>query len=260
MRQRTALLLAFAAFALPGLVQAANHNVSVGPGNNFSPANVSISVGDTVIWTRLGGTHNVRADDDSFGNAASSSWTTFSHTFSGAGSFEYYCEVHSAANSNAMNGTVVVTGGGGNAGTLQFSTASTSVNENAGTRVITVTRTGGDNGPVSVNYETVNGSATFANDYTQTNGTLNWADNDDNNKTFAVPITNDSVEEPAQSFVVRLTSPGGGATLGGNDEITVTINDDDTPTGGPVSIRFTSATAYRDHEPCATTKIGRAHV
>ncbi len=49
MRQRTALLLAFAAFALPGLVQAANHNVSVGPGNNFSPANVSISVGDTVI-------------------------------------------------------------------------------------------------------------------------------------------------------------------------------------------------------------------
>ena len=243
MRQRTALLLAFAAFALPGLVQAANHNVSVGPGNNFSPANVSISVGDTVIWTRLGGTHNVRADDDSFGNAASSSWTTFSHTFSGAGSFEYYCEVHSAANSNAMNGTVVVTGGGGNAGTLQFSTASTSVNENAGTRVITVTRTGGDNGPVSVNYETVNGSATFANDYTQTNGTLNWADNDDNNKTFAVPITNDSVEEPAQSFVVRLTSPGGGATLGGNDEITVTINDDDTPTGGPGSIRFTSATA-----------------
>ena len=254
MRNRTALLLALAFLAAPTLSQATDHNVSVGPGNNFSPATVNIAVGDRVIWTRLGGTHNVHADDDTWGNVASSSWTTFEHTFNAAGSFEYYCEVHSSANGSAMNGTVVVTGGGGgNPGTLQFSTASTSVNEGAGSKTITVTRTGGDNGPVSVNYETVNGSATFANDYTQTNGTLNWADNDDNNKTFVVPITNDTVEEPAQSFVVRLTSPGGGATLGGNDEITVTINDDDAPAGGPGTIRFTSATASVSESQASVT-------
>lgn len=243
MRHRTALLLALAAFAAPGLSQAANHNVSVGPGNNFSPSTVSIAVGDTVIWTRLGGTHNVRADDDTFGNAPSSSWTTFSHTFNSAGSFQYYCEVHSSASGNAMNGVVNVATGGGNPGTLQFNAGSTSVNENAGTKTFTVTRTGGDDGPVSVDYETVNGSATFPTDYTQTNDRLNWADNDDNPKTFTVPIVNDAIEEPSQSFSVQLVNALGGATIGGNNDIVVTINDDDAPSGSPGNIRFTSATA-----------------
>ncbi len=141
-----------------------------------------------------------------------------------------------------MFGTVIVTGGGGgSAGTLQFSTGSTSVGENAGTKTFTVTRTGGDDGPVSVDYETVNGSATFPGDYIQTNDTLNWADNDDNPKTFTVPIVNDSVEEPNQSFSVQLVNPLGGATIGTNNDITVTINDDDAPSGSPGTIRFTSA-------------------
>lgn len=257
MRHRIALLFALALLATPILVQAADHNVSVGPGNAFSPQTVNIGVGDRVIWTRLGGTHNVNSDNGLFGNALSSSWSTHTVTFGGAGTFGYHCEAHGSPGSG-MFGTVVVTGGGGNPGSLQFSTASTSVNENAGSKTLTVTRTGGDDGAVSVNYETVNGSATFANDYTQTNGTLNWADNDDNSKTIVVPITNDGVEEPAQSFVVRLTSPGGGATLGGNDEITVTINDDDTPTGGPGSIRFTSVTAtVSEGQPSVTLTAER---
>lgn len=71
-----------------------------------------------------------------------------------------------------------------------------------------MTRTGGDDGPVSVSYETVDGSATFPTDYIKTNNVLNWADNDDNNKTFQVPIVNDSIEEPSQSFI-RLSNPGG---------------------------------------------------
>lgn len=244
MRQRTALLLALAILAVPQLLEAVDHQVAVGPGNAFSPATININVGDRVIWSRLGGTHNVQADDGSFGNAASSSWSTFPVTFSAAGTFEYFCEVHSAANLNAMNGTVIVTGGGGGTpGVLQFSTNNTSAAENGGNKTITVTRTGGDDGPVSVSYETVDGSATFPTDYIQTNNILNWADNDDNNKTFQVPIVNDSIEEPSQSFTIRLSSPGGGATLGTNQVITVTINDDDAPSGSPGTIRFTSASA-----------------
>ena len=165
-------------------------------------------------------------------------------TFSAAGTFEYFCEVHSAANLNTMNGTVIVTGGGGGTpGVLQFSTGNTSAAENGGNKTITVTRTGGDDGPVSVSYETVDGSATFPTDYIQTNNLLNWADNDDNNKTFQVPIVNDSIEEPSQSFTIRLSNPGGGATLGTNQVIVVTINDDDAPSGSPGTIRFTSASA-----------------
>lgn len=256
MRQRLlsfALLLAALTGAQPA--SSAIVPISVGPGNAFSPKTPTINVGDTVRWTLIGGTHNVNSDSGLFRSGApSSNWPApFDFQFNSAGTFGYHCEQHGSPGS-AMFGTITVVGGGGGAaGTLQFSTASTSVNEGAGSKTITVTRTGGDNGPVSVNYETVNGSATFANDYTQTNGTLNWADNDDNNKTFVVPITNDAVEEPAQSFVVRLTSPGGGATLGGNDEITVTINDDDAPAGGPGTIRFTSATASVSESQASVT-------
>ena len=45
--------------AVLGLSAAAtNHQVQVGS-NFFSPAVLSISVGDTVTWTQVSGTHNV---------------------------------------------------------------------------------------------------------------------------------------------------------------------------------------------------------
>ncbi|MEO8276202.1 MAG: Calx-beta domain-containing protein [Thermoanaerobaculia bacterium] len=244
MRFRFATAAALVALlSLPGVSLATTHNVTVGPGLTFSPATVNITAGDEVIWTRAGGTHSVTADNGSFGNVPSSSWTTFSHTFGAAGTFEYFCEVHSSANGSAMNGTVIVApgGGGGSPGTLQFSAATTSVGEAAGTKSITVTRTGGDNGAVSVGYETANGSATFGSDYTQTNGTLNWAANDDTNRTIVVPILNDTAEESNETFTVHLQSPTGGATLGSPSTITVTINDNDAPSGGAGTIRWTTA-------------------
>ena len=245
MRHRSVLLLAVALLAAPTLTSAAIVPIAVGPGNTFSPKTPTINVGDTVRWTLMGGSHNVNSDTGLFrsGNV-STSWGPFEFTFNSAGTFGYHCEAHGAAGF-AMFGTITVAGGGGGTpGSLQFSVGSTSVNENAGTKTITVTRSGGDDGPVSVNYETVDGSATFPGDYTQTNGTLNWSDNDDANKTFVVPIVNDGAQEPNQSFTIQLLSPGGGAILGGNDVITVTINDDDDPTpGSPGTIRFVAASA-----------------
>lgn len=245
MRTRTVFLLALlAALALPRLAPAANHAVSVGPGTNpgFSPQNVNINVGDTVIWTLMGGTHSVTADDDSFERTASSSWTTFSQTFNSAGTVGYHCSVHGSPGAG-MHGTINVAGGGGGAGSLQFSSGSSSVGEGAGSKTITVTRTSSDNGAVSVQYGTSNGSATAGSDYTTTSGTLNWADNDDNPKTFSVPITDDSAEESNETIHLALSSPTGGATIGSPSSHTLTINDNDTPTGGPGTIRFTGATA-----------------
>src|SRR5205085_517991 len=51
-------------------------------------------------------------------------------------------------------------------GTLQFSNTAYSINENGGTATITVTRTGGSGGSVTVNYATSNGTATAGSDYT----------------------------------------------------------------------------------------------
>ncbi len=81
--------------------------------NQFVPASITINVGDTVIWRRINGFHNVRADDDSFrlgeaGGAPGSTWTEVSHTFTTVGTVLYYCEVHGATGGNGMAGQVIV--------------------------------------------------------------------------------------------------------------------------------------------------------
>ncbi len=247
MRKRPCLLLFVLAVAMTlastSPASAATVHIAVGPGNSFSPKTPTINVNDTVTWTLAGGSHNVNADGGLFRSGeVSSSWSPYSFKFTSPGTFGYHCELHGSPGS-AMFGTISVVAGG-NPGTLQFNTASTPAAENGGNKTITVTRTGGDDGPVSVEYETVDGSATQPTDYTQTNDTLTWADNDDNSKTFQVPIINDGTEEPSQSFTIRLSNPGGGAILGDNHTITVTINDDDEPSGGGAgTIRFTTTSA-----------------
>ncbi len=76
--------------------------------NEFVPATVTINLGEMVTWTRVEGFHNIVADDGSWGNEPGGDWVTFSHTFETAGTFEYYCEIHSSPDGDSMNGTVVV--------------------------------------------------------------------------------------------------------------------------------------------------------
>lgn len=76
--------------------------------NQFVPNSVTIHPGDTVVWMRTEGFHNVRADDGSFGNTPGATWATFSHTFSSAGTVRYYCEVHGRPGGVGMSGVVIV--------------------------------------------------------------------------------------------------------------------------------------------------------
>ena len=116
-------------------------------------------------------------------------------------------------------------------GTLQFSSATYNVNESGGSALITVTRTGGSGGAVGVSYATSNGTAIAGSDYTATSGTLSWANGDAANKTFTIPITNDTLDESNETFTITLSNPTGGATLGSPSTGTVTIVDNDaTPT------------------------------
>lgn len=62
----------------------------------FSPSEITIKVGDTVIWTNYDFIpHTVTSDfgeelnSDTFGKEE-----TYSHTFNKAGTFNYYCAVH----------------------------------------------------------------------------------------------------------------------------------------------------------------------
>ena len=71
----------------------------------FSPAEVTVAVGDTVTWTNNDSAgHDVTADSFSSGDPGGlAEGDTFEHTFEEAGSFDYVCTVHPG-----MEGTVVV--------------------------------------------------------------------------------------------------------------------------------------------------------
>ena len=225
----------------------------------FNPQNVTIQVGDTVRWTSLGGHHNVRANDGSFrcangcdgeggnGTPANNLWMV-TRTFTQAGTVGYYCELHGGPTGLGMAGTITVQGSGGGGeqrGSLSFTAGSFSVAEGAGSRTVTVRRTGGDDGAVSVAYATANGSAGAGTDYTARSGTLSWADGDDDTKSFSVPILDDGAVEGSETVNLTLSSPGGGAALGSPATATLTITDNDSGGGGgvpaaPTNLRATA--------------------
>lgn len=107
-------------------------------------------------------------------------------------------------------------------GELRFQTTNYGVNESAGTVTINVVRVGGSDGTVTVTYSTAPGSATAGSDYTTTSGTLTFAPGV-TQQSFTVPIVPDGIPEPDETFRVVLGTTTGGATLGDDDETTVTI-------------------------------------
>ena len=109
-------------------------------------------------------------------------------------------------------------------GTLSFSPLTYSVLEDNTNVTVTVTRTSGTDFPVSVVYETINGTA-IGGDYTATLGTLNWADGQGGGKTFTVAINEDTNHESNETISLVLSNPTNGASIGGNG--TITINDDE---------------------------------
>jgi glucose/arabinose dehydrogenase len=113
-----------------------------------------------------------------------------------------------------------------NPGVIALQTSNVSVNENAGTAVINVVRTGGSDGIVRVDYATQAGTATAGSDYTTGTGTLTFADGE-TTKAIVVPIINDSLVESTESFNVTIDNVTGGATLLVPRTATVTIIDDE---------------------------------
>src|SRR5437762_725841 len=82
------------------------------------------------------------------------------------------------------------------AGTLQFSAATYSVDETAGSATIMVTRTGGDVGAASGMVSTSNGTAQAGTDYTAltaVTGLVSFAAGDSVSKSVSVPILDDGL-------------------------------------------------------------------
>ena len=123
------------------------------------------------------------------------------------------------------------------AGVLQFSPVSYTAAENDGSVEVTVERTGGTAGEVSVEYGTLSGTAIGNEDYVPDTASLIFADGD-TSKTITVALVNDTVAEAEESFSLVLSNAQGGASLGApaTTVATVTITDTDTDTVTDTSV------------------------
>jgi plastocyanin len=70
----------------------------------FTPGSVTVHVGDTITWTNNGpSTHTATARGGSFDSRQLKKGQSASHTFTHAGTFAYFCQIHPF-----MHGTIVV--------------------------------------------------------------------------------------------------------------------------------------------------------
>ena len=83
-----------------------------------------------------------------------------------------------------------------------------------GTLVYTVTRSGTTSGSYTVNFATANGSATAGSDYSAASGTLTFAAGE-TSKTINVTTILDNIFEGAETILVNLSAPSGGASITG---------------------------------------------
>lgn len=111
-------------------------------------------------------------------------------------------------------------------GTLSFVDAALSVPESSGSITATVRRTGGTMGDVSVDYATVDETASGGSDYETATGTLDFPDGV-TERDIPLTVLDDSVQEGAETFRISLSNPTGGSVLGDPSEAQVTITDDD---------------------------------
>ena len=99
------------------------------------------------------------------------------------------------------------------------------VHEGEGSVLIGVLRGNDGDFPATVEFTTGNGTARAGQDYAGTNGVLNFAAGE-KVQFFTVPILNDGVKEPDETFLVYLTNVTGGI-LGSPTTATITILDND---------------------------------
>jgi len=215
-----------------GCVGVTNKVVITGSSTAFSPGTITIDAGQPVCWTwnTASVSHNLKADDDSFSSGQPTNHGTFQRTFNTPGTFGYHCQVHGSP-TGGMHGTVTVReadddGGGSGPGTLSIDPAAYTVDESAGTVDLTVTRSGGSDGKVTVKIATGTGSASKGKDFLPRTSVLTWLDGDGAAKTFTVTVKQDTLIEQDESFAVTLTKVTGGATIG-TGGASVTIHDDD---------------------------------
>jgi hypothetical protein len=121
---------------------------------------------------------------------------------------------------------------GTSAGTVAFSTAAVSVAETGPTAILTLTRTGGSTGAITVYYHTMDATAVAGLDYTGATGSVLFAAGETSKQiTFAI-IDDTLFEEDTEMFSVELARACDGAVIGTQSSVSVSITENDLCTSG----------------------------
>ena len=149
---------------------------------------------------------------------------------------------------------------------VQFANTRIEVGEGAGSATFTITLAPLNAFPLTVSYETSDGTASAGSDYTATSASITIPAMA-TSATFSVPVLDDRLDEDAERFTVTLTGTDRGV-LGAAATATVTIIDDDTaPTivsaasntdGNEIVITFSQTIANNNARPADFTVSGVA--
>lgn len=133
---------------------------------------------------------------------------------------------------------------------FSFANAPYQVAENGGSATVTLHREGSTTGPLTVAYQTADGTALAGADYQPVNGSVTWADGDGADKTFTVPIIDDTAKEGDETVLIRASTDSDFVTFSQAD-LTIIDNEVTTTTGFSV----TTASATEDDGQVVLTLV-----
>ena len=163
--------------------------------------------------------------------------------------------VTGSALANPSNAVLTILDRTLSAGAFAYSAPNYTVSEGGGVGytnvLITVLRTNGASGIVSVGYSTSDGTASAGVKYVATAGVLTYGDGE-MSKSFVVPVINTATIEPTENFNLSLYNPTGGAGLDVQTNASVTILNTN------IGIVFASATnTVLETQPYAIINVVR---
>ncbi|NKI28031.1 hypothetical protein HCG49_15825, partial [Arenibacter sp. 6A1] len=129
---------------------------------------------------------------------------------------------------------------------ISFDKTNVIVNEDAGTAIFTVRLTGQVFGGFTLDYTTANVTAMAGSDYTLTKGKLYFEGNNNESHTIEVPIIDDTLIEPTETFVVNLSNIDPAIVSINTAQATGTIIDNDATAGTGISFDNTDITVNED--------------
>lgn len=126
-----------------------------------------------------------------------------------------------------------------NAPRLAFNSSSLSVNENAGTVSFDVTLANPNANATAVTVIALPSSATITQDYTFTSTTVTFPAGSTTPQTVTLNVIDDLVFEGTEDIILGFFNPTNGAVFGTNDQLTISITDNDIQ---PPTLQFANAT------------------